>query len=191
MEPKELSIMRMKQVILTNGLLLNAVIIFFVIINVFKVTFAHFFFVLGVVMFIQGILGFIKGNSTKSIIPFFEQVAIYEKTKMGSEWYIQRKTGFIWTLILSGLMFLQFYWHQNSTEITFQIDPVFMLIMVIFLLVVVNINLIIHFRKVDRSTSILELEGYTWKSNLIAVAAGIVFALVIIVVTFSFIISGL
>jgi amino acid transporter len=74
---------------------------------------------------------------------------------------VQRKVGYIWNLILSGLMFLQS----------------FMLIMVFFLLVMINISLIIHFRKVDRSTSESDMKGYTWESNLIAVAVGIVFAL--------------
>ena len=190
MEPKELSNMRLKQVAMTNGILLITLIIFFIMINVFNITFAHFFLVLGVVLFFQAIFGFFKGDSTKSIIPIFEQVAIYEKQKMGSEWYKQRKVGYIWSLILSGLMFLQFYWNHNSTDNIFQIEPVFMSIMVFLLLVIVNINLIIHIRKVDRSTSESDLKGYTWKSNLIGVVVGIVFALIIIVVTFSFIISG-
>ncbi|WP_052129986.1 hypothetical protein [Ureibacillus sinduriensis] len=132
MQPNELRIMRRKQVALTNGLILIAMITLFIIIKVFTITFAHFFLVLGVLMFIQGVFGFIKGDSTKSIIPIIEQVAIYEKQKMGSEWYKQRKVGFIWNLILSGLMFLQFYWNQNSTDPVFLIDFVFMSIIVFF-----------------------------------------------------------
>ena len=65
------------------------------------------------------------------------------------------------------------------------------MIMTFFLLVMINISLIIHFRKVDRSTSELDMKGYTWKSNLIAFAVGIVFALIMVVVTISYIISGI
>ena len=191
MEQKELSNMRLKQVAMTNVILLITLIIFFIIINVFSITFAYFFLVLGVLLFFQAIFGFFKGDSTKSIITFFEKVAIYEKQKLGSEWYKQRKVGYIWNLILSGLMFLQFYWNHNSTDNIFQIEPLFMSIIVFLLLVIVNINLIIHFRKVDRSNFESDLKGYTWKSNLIGVAVGMVLAFIIIVVTFSLVISGI
>ena len=191
MESTELSNMRLKQVAVTNGLILTAMIIFFIITNVFTITFAHFFLVLGVLVFIQGVFGLIRGDSTKSIIPIFEKVAIYEKQKMGSEWYKQRKVGYVWNLVLSCLLLLQSYWNRDSTDNVFQIDLMFMFIMTFFLLVMINISLIIHFRKVDRSTSELDMKGYTWKSNLIAVAVGIVFALVMIVITLSYIMSGI
>ena len=122
MEPTELSNMRLKQVAVTNGLILTAMIIFFTIINVFTIAFAHYFLVLGVLVLIQGVFGFIKGDSTKSIIPIFEKVAIYEKQKMGSEWYKQRKVGYVWNLILSCLLLLQSYWNRDSTDNVFQIE---------------------------------------------------------------------
>ena len=83
MESKEISNIRLKQVAVTNGLILAFIIILFTVINVFTIKFAHFFFVLGLLILIQGIYGFIKGDSTKSFIPIFEKVAIYEKQKMG------------------------------------------------------------------------------------------------------------
>lgn len=142
-------------------------------------------------VFIQGVFGLIRGDSTKSIIPIFKKVAIYEKQKMGSEWYKQRKVGYVWNLILSCLLLLQFYWNRDSTDNVFQIDLMFMFIMTFFLLVMINISLVIHFRKVDRSTLELDMKGYTWKSNLIAVAVGIVFNLVMIVITLSYMMSGI
>ncbi len=191
MEPKELSKMRLKQVAMTNCLVITTLLIFFVLIHFFYIKFASFFLVLGVVILFQAVFGFIKGDSTKSLIPLFEKVAIYEKQKMGREWYKQRKASYIWNLILSGIMFLQFYWNRNSIDNFFQIEPVFMSIMVFLVLILVNVSLLIHFRKVDRSTSESDMKGYTWKSNLIGVVIGIVFAMVIIIVTFSLIISGI
>jgi hypothetical protein len=190
MKSTELSNMRLKQVAVTNALILTAIIIFFIIINVFTITFAHFFLVLGVVMLIQGVFGLIKGDSTKSFFPIFEQVAIYEKQKMGSEWYKQRKIGYVWNLVLSSLLFLQSYWNRDSTDNVFQLEFIFMLIWVFFVLLIVNISLIIHFRKVDRSTSELELKGYTWRSNLIALVCAVVFALFMFVITIFYVISG-
>ena len=191
MESTELSNMRLKQVAVTNGLILTAIIIFFIVTNVFTIKFAQFFLVLGVIILIQSIFGFIKGDSTKSFIPIFEKVAIYEKQKMGSEWYKQRKVSYIWNLILSGIMFLQSYWYRDSTDNTFQIEPVLMFIMVFFLLIMVNISLVIHFRKVDRSTSESDMKGFTWQSNLIGVAIGIVFVLIMFVITLFYIFSGI
>ena len=73
MELTELSNMRLKQVVVTNGLILTAMIIFFIIANVFTITSAHFFLVLGVLILIQSVFGFIKGESTKSFISIFEK----------------------------------------------------------------------------------------------------------------------
>ncbi|WP_147533506.1 hypothetical protein [Bacillus marasmi] len=190
MDTKELSDMRLKQVAVTNGLMLGGIIILFFITKIFTIPFANFFLVLGILVLFQGVFGLIRGNSTNSLIPIFEKVAIYEKQKMGSEWYKQRKSGYIMNLLFSGLMFLQFYWNRHSPDNILEIEPVFMFIMTIIILVIINTNLIIHFRKVDRSTSETDLKGYTWRSNLIAVAIGIAFGLIMFVITIYYIISG-
>jgi hypothetical protein len=189
METTELRNMRLKQVATTNGLMVAAMIIFYIVTNVFTMTFTYFFFVLGVIVLIQAVFGLIKGDSVKSFIPIFEKVAIYEKQKMGSEWYKQRKVNNIWNLLFSGLMFLQSYWNRNSPDNIFHTEFMFMFIMTFFLLVMINVSLIIHFRKVDQSTSELDMKGYTWKTNLIAFAIGIVFTLAVFVMTIFYVIS--
>lgn len=191
MEPKELTSLRLRQAAATNGLILIAIVILYIVTNIFTVRFGQFFFILGGLILIQAVFGFIKGDSTKSLIPIFEKVAIYEKQKMGSEWYKQRKVSYIWNVILSCLLFLQSYWQRDSTESIFQIDLFLMSIMLFFLLIMINIGLIIHFRKVDNSTSVQEMKGYTWKSNLIAAAIGIVFGIIIVVITLSYIMTGI
>ncbi len=189
MESKELSNMRLKQVAVTNGLILALIIILFTAINVFTVKFAHFFFVLGFLILFQSIFGFIKGDSTKSFIPIFEKVTIYEKQKMKNEWYKERKGGNVWRLILSGFMFFQSYMYRNLTEQIFEIDLIFLFIMVFFLLVFVNVSMIMRFRRIDRSASELDLKGYTKESNLIGGAIGILFALVVFIIAIIYIIS--
>jgi hypothetical protein len=191
MEPTELSNMRLKQVAVTNGLILLAMILFFIIINIFTVAFAHFFLAMAVLLLIQSVFGMLKGRSTKSLIPIFEKVAIYEKQKMGMEWYKQRKLSNVWTLVLSLLLFVQFYLSRDSSGMYFEIDIMFMLILIFFLLMMINISMIIHFRKVDRSISELELKGYTWKSNLVGVIVGIILGFIFLVITVSYIISGI
>jgi hypothetical protein len=132
MKPKELSNMRLKQVVILNGLVLAVMFLYFTIINTFAISLARFFLILGVLMLFQGVFGFIKGDSTKSIIPILEKVAIYEKRKMGSEWNKQRKVGYVWNVIFSCFLFLQSYSQWGYTENVFQIELKFIVIMTFF-----------------------------------------------------------
>ncbi|MFJ8235336.1 hypothetical protein ACIQ34_06235 [Ureibacillus sp. NPDC094379] len=163
---------------------------FFIIINLFSITFSQFFFVIGVIALFQGVFGLIKGDSTKSFIPSFEKIAIYEKQKMGKEWYKLRKVGYIWQLLLSVLMFLQSYWNRDTSDHIFQFDFQFIGILLIILLAMVNISMLLHFRKVDRSNSIMDMKGYTWKSNLISIAVGIIFTFAIVSITIFYIMTS-
>ena len=190
MGSKEISNIRLKQVAVTNGLILALIIILFTVINIFTIKFAHFFFVLGLLILIQSVFGFIKGDSTKSFIPIFEKVAIYERKKMGSEWYKEQRTGNIWRLVLSGFMFFQSYTYRDLPYQTFEIDLIFGLVMVFFLLVFINVSLIIRFKRIDRSTSELDLKGYTKESNIIGGAFGILFTLVVFIIAIIYMISG-
>ena len=190
MKSKEISKMRLKQVAVTNGLILALIIILFTVINVFTIKFAHFFFVLGLLILIQSIYGFIKRDSTKTFIPIFEKVAIYEKQKMGNEWNKEKKGGNVWRLILSGLMFIQSYMNRDLPYQTFEIDLIFGVVMVLFLVVFINISLIIRFKRIDRSTSEVDLKGYTKESNMIGIAFGIVFTLVVFIIAIIYVFSG-
>src|SRR5699024_10924568 len=126
------------------------------------------------------VIGFVKGESTKSWVPIFEQVARYEKQKMGGEWKKQKRTDNIGKLLFSGLVFIQFYLSLDATNPYFQLDWYFMIFMAFFTPALINISLFIHARKIDRSYSYSDLKGYTWKSNLIGVFMGVMLGVVII-----------
>ncbi|KGR78894.1 hypothetical protein CD29_09475 [Ureibacillus manganicus DSM 26584] len=191
MDRKNLRNMRLKQTAVLNGLLLFVMILYFLITNFFIISFSQFFLVLGILVLIQGVFGLVKGDSTKSIFPILEKVAIYEKQKMGKEWYKQRKVSYIWSLVLSCILFLQSFTNRGYTGNVVQLDFKLMIIMTFVFLTMLNISLMIHNRKVDRSVSELDMKGYTWKSNIIAVAIGIVFAFVMIFFTIFYIMSGI
>lgn len=184
----ELRKMRLKQAAILNGIMFTGVITFFIVVNVFPIKIAHVFFITGVIILVQSIFLLIKGDSTKSFIPTFEQVAIYEKQKMGKEWYKQRKVAYISNLILSVFMFLQFYWYRH-TMIVLQIDLIFMFIILCFFLAIVNISLFIHSSKIDYSTSDLDMKGYTRKWVLISMVLGVILASLMIGFTFFYAIS--
>lgn len=190
MESKEISNMRLKQVAVTNGFILAMIIILFTVINVFTIKFAHFFFVLGLLVLIQSIYGFVKRDSTKSLIPIFEKIAVYEKQKMGNEWYKEKRGGDIWRLILSGFLFFQSYMYRDFPYQTFEIDLIFGLVMVLFLVVFINVSLIIRFKRIDRSTSEVDMKGYTKESNIIGGAIGILFTLIVFIIAIIYVFSG-
>ena len=109
--------------------------------------------------------------------------------KWGVSGIRNKKGGNVWRLILSGFMFFQSYMYRDLTYQTFEIDLIFLLVMVFFLLVFINVSLIIRFKRIDRSTSELDLKGYTKESNLIGGAIGILFTLVVFIIAIIYMIS--
>lgn len=189
MDDKEIRKMRVKQLLITNLIIFSSVILFFTVVKIALISSFQYFFFLGILLALRGILGLVRGETTKSIIPIFEKVAVYEKGKMGSEWYKERKTNFIGNIIVSGFMFMQAYWYRILSEQPFQMDAIFMITLLLFILLIINIASVVRFRKIDHSISSNELNGYTRKSNLIGAGVGIILGVIIAVVTIFFIIS--
>lgn len=177
--------MRMKQIAIINALLILLLFSYFLVIQYFSIKSSHLFIFLGMVILIQAVYGLLKGDSTKSLIPTFEKIAVYEKEKMGTEWYKQRKVNHFCSLIVSAMLFINSYFLANSSEEIFGVEPMFMVILGFVLLLSLNTGIMIHIKKVDRSTSAISFNGYTWKASLIGVAIGIVLAIVIIMISFS------
>ncbi|MED4531805.1 hypothetical protein [Metabacillus fastidiosus] len=190
MELIEIKKMRTKQIVVTNGLLLSALILYFILVSYLHITFTGLFLILGAIILIQAIASILKGDSTKSFIPIFEKVANYEKEKMGIEWRRQRKMSYIWNILLSGWMFLQSYWSRDSSD-PISIDVTLTILFIIFITAIINISLITYIRKIDRSTSGSDIKGYTWKSSLIAVAVGLGFGIVVFALTILYVMSDL
>jgi len=149
-----------------------------------------FYLILGFIMLIQATVSLRKGYSTKSFIPIFEKIAIYEKEKMGKEWKKQRKSMWITTYFLSGLFLFQSYLNRNYSASEIEFDLPFMVILILLLLGLMNVSMYIHFRKVDKATSELDLKGYTWKSYGISIILGILSAFLIITVTIFYLLNS-
>ncbi|MQM40382.1 hypothetical protein KBTX_04431 [wastewater metagenome] len=60
-------------------------------------------------------------------------------------------------------------------------DIRFMLMMILFIIILMNIGLYIHIRKVDHSMSQADFKGYTLKTSLIGLIGGFVLGVVMIV----------
>jgi hypothetical protein len=139
----EIKKLRVRQLLLLNGTLLFFLSASYILQIVIDITFSQMFIFLGMLTLIQSISGWVKRNSTKSILPVIEQAAIYEKEKMGNEWSKQRTVGSIWTLLFSSILFFNAYFHSDSGEIL-KIEPVFLFFLTIAILIKTNISMVIH-----------------------------------------------
>ncbi|WP_258954511.1 hypothetical protein [Bacillus safensis] len=85
----------------------------------------------------------------------------------------------IWKLILSALMFFQSFSFQTLQDPFFHIEPKFLIFLFVMALALINISMLFRFRKIDRSTEAHGLKGFTKESNMLAMALGILSAIVI------------
>ncbi|MFS0655822.1 hypothetical protein [Bacillus sp. 179-C3.3 HS] len=179
MERTALRKMRLKQVAVSNLLTVIAAILFYGLIYLLSIQLSHFFLGLGIVIFIQSMIGLLKKGSTKSLFPIFEEVAIYEKGKLGDEWLKEQRTEHLWRLVLSALLFFQSYTFQHLNNQFLPEDAFFLLIIVVIMLIFLNISLLLRFKKIDNATNTLDLKGYTTESYMV----GFVMSLLILLVT--------
>ena len=180
MEQAALKKMRTKQIAISNLFVGLMIIVFFMLIQIVKIQLTHFLFCLGILMLIQGILGFIRKGRTKSFIPIFEKVAIYEKEKLGKEWEKEKRLDHMWKVILSGIMFIQSSTLRNVDNVFDDVNPALIIFLFLMVLVILNISMLFRFRKIDRST-VGELTSYTKESNIMAIALGFFMAIVIFI----------
>lgn len=180
MEQAALKKMRTKQIAISNLFVGLMIIIFFMLIQIVKIQLTHFLFCLGILILIQGILGFIRKGTTKSFIPILEQVAIYEKEKLGKEWEKEKRLDHVWKIILSVIMFIQSFTLQNVDNAFSDVDPALIIFLFLMVLAILNISMLFRFRKIDRST-VGELTGYTKESNIMAIALGFFMTIVIFI----------
>ncbi|WP_163100712.1 hypothetical protein [Peribacillus alkalitolerans] len=180
--------MRKKQILVSNVLLITVLPIYFFILNLINITFSTHFLILSIMMFIQAIVNLVKRYSTKSFIPVYEQVAHYEKSKMGKEWMKQRKSVWILNFVLSVSFFIQYLVNRNSSNVL-EFELFFMGRLLFLLLVIMNISMLLHISKVDRATSESDFKGYTWKWQIISIVFGIVLAFFIIMFTIFYLLA--
>src|SRR5690606_12500599 len=189
LDSAEIKMMRVKQILVTNGILLITLPLIFSMIFFLEISMSTYFFILAFLVLIQAAAGVVRGYSTKSIIPIFEQVATYEKEKMGIEWKKQRKSSIVSSFIVSIVMFLNWLMSLESPSNMVELDFSFILIISVILIVLINIGLLVHIRKVDGSNSQQDMKGYTLKTNLIGIVIGIVFAILFIIISLLYVMS--
>lgn len=180
MEATEIKSMRIKQMVVSNAIIITVFIAFFSMAKIFTISFTLFYLVVAVLILIQALYRIIKSDSTKSLIPIYEKVAVYEKQKLGGEWNKQRKAGNITSLILSAIFLLNALVSWGSPSNFSEIDALLLCLLCLFIIIVINISMLFHINKIDSTKSQQEFKGYTWKSHLIGTFIGVLLSFVIL-----------
>ncbi|RIW37296.1 hypothetical protein D3H55_04455 [Bacillus salacetis] len=106
MEKINIRKLRLRQLLLLNGLCLSGFTIFFLVINTSGLSLKWLFTIIPVLMLLQTGEKFLRRNSSRILIPIIDEVTQYEKQKMGAEWIKQQRVAAIINLFAASLMFL-------------------------------------------------------------------------------------
>jgi hypothetical protein len=146
--------------------------ILILVVNYFPFTMRQLLVFLGVVGLVPAIVSFIQLRSSRSIIPILDEVAQYEKEKMGTEWVKQQKVSIVFNFLFTVFLFFVAYSTPSSGDfMRWSLKEI--AVGTGFILVMVNVSLFFRMRKVDRSGSPDDFKGYTLRTNILAVLAGI------------------
>jgi hypothetical protein len=164
--------LRTRQAVAMNIFTVAAAWVLILVVNYFPFTLRQLLVFLGVVGIIPAIVSFIQLRYSRSFIPILSEVAQYEKVKMGSEWVKQQKVTVVFNLVFSVFLFFVAFSTPSSGEyMRWSIKE--MAGLTGFILLTINVSLFFRMRKVDRSMSPDDFKGYTLRSNILAVLAGI------------------
>ncbi|MFD1018620.1 hypothetical protein [Thalassobacillus hwangdonensis] len=179
--------LRVKQFTFMNLLFVVGFVLFFSLVDSLELSNSDLQFVTAFLLLSSGLFQYSKRNRTNSIFPFVSRIQEYEKEKMGVEWSKQRKFSSIASLFI-GIMMLVLAWTSNAElrqDDAASLDFSFLVILYLFLMIMVNVSLFIHNRRVDKSEDSIEFKGYAAKWSVFSIVAGIIFG----VATFALIIA--
>ncbi|WP_273123657.1 hypothetical protein [Bacillus weihaiensis] len=174
--------LRLKQLIFMNGTVILVFAMFLIISHVFPFSFNSFIQVMAVITFIQAIVGLFRLESTKSLIPFVEEIARYEKEKLGREWIKRKKSGVLLSFILGIILLNQSMMVGRSNEEIFRPELWVMILVALLWLLFTNIELVVRSRKIDQSDSSVELTNFTSNSIAKGLVIGLVYSVFFIVI---------
>ncbi|WP_026673751.1 hypothetical protein [Alkalihalobacterium bogoriense] len=117
------------------------------------------------------------------------QLVAYEKEKMGKEWFKSKRGELTSKLFLIVLFIFQLSIGNASDPFFPDIIGIeYYVFFLLALIILTNVSLYFRNRKIDRLTTV-ELQGFTKREYGKGMVIGIIFAVIVIVATFNFIIS--
>ncbi|WP_430788070.1 hypothetical protein VBD025_18125 [Virgibacillus flavescens] len=190
MDTSDILKMRKKQLIFFNIAFLALMTILFFLLDIIEISIYDINLILGITMLTFSITRLTKKDHTKSWFPILEKVAKYEKKKMGKEWEKQYKTGNYSNLIVGGLFVLQALTLpdiKGSHHIDF---AGFWAVFVLPIILLINILMYFHFRKIDRANTVEDFKGFTLKSVILGLLGGIILVVTMIVFILFYVINN-
>ncbi len=179
---ENIKLLRRKQIIWTNLSVIIVFIFFFMFISFVKSMF-YYYLLISTFLFISAIFIFISVKYNYSLFEWSRKLQAYEKEKLGKGWVRSRYIASIYTF----LMAIYFIWQAYGTRTyqpDFNPDHIFksmFIVIGITVLVVLNISLFSHIKKIDRTPTVQK--GYYWKQ----IGLGLVLGLVICIILFGYI----
>jgi hypothetical protein len=189
MDYSTLKKLRIKQLLLLNGLSLSGFTVFFIIINTSGISLKWLFTIIPIILLLQTGVGLFRWNSTRTLIPIMDEIIQYEKQKMGNEWKKQQRVAAIINLLVAAAMFFIAFNQPPSRPQPLSVSALDFSMIFVFTILIINFSSIMHIRRVDRSSAPAELKGYAVKTTIMAVLAGIGLAVAIILLSFFSVVS--
>lgn len=170
MEQKRLLDLRKLQFLLMNVFFLAMISLFLILINV-GITYRLFWIIIAVLSFIQAIQFYMSGQPISSFASKrMKELNEYEKDMMGDEWRKKKKLNANTQLFLV-LIFMFNSWVLGDqiafSEQNWDLDLLYLMLV---LLLVLNLSIYFHNRKVDKGKI---KKGYTLKTLLFGLIFGL------------------
>lgn len=175
MEISMLKELRKKQIIALNCSCIISLVLFFLLLYV-GVPLNKMMVFLGIIILLLAIFKDKYINYIFKIFPYKEKLYLYEKNKLGNEWYKLNKMTNVTTVILGVITLLQGIISDaevinfDTLIITIAISPLF--------LILINCSFYFHVKKIDNyGTS--SFNGFAKKKLVLSILAAIVFVAII------------
>jgi hypothetical protein len=189
MEHPDIKKLRIKQVVSMNILYIVCFTALFVVVNTYGLTLQGLFLIVAILVLLQTVMIIIRMKSSRIIIPIIDEAVQYEKMKMGNEWFKQQRVGITMNLFYSAFLFFMVFIQPSSPATPINLSSLDYSVIIAFTLLIINLSMIMHIRKVDRSAAPADLRGYTMKTTFMAVLAGIGMAAAVMIFVFMRVLS--
>ena len=178
MELVTLKKLRKKQFIALNCGSIIGLVFFFLLLYV-GIPLNKMLLFLGIIILIIAIFKNKYISYIFKIFPYKEKLFLYEKNKLGREWYRLNKMNNIATVVLGIVSLLQGIISDDAV-ISFDVLIISIIISPLFL-ILINCSLYFHIKKIDNAGS-SSFNGYTKKRLVLSILAAIVYVVIINIV---------
>ena len=186
MENSRLKVLRRKQFIEYNISFIVGLLLFFLLLYV-GIALNKFMIFFSVLLFSIVIFKSKYNKYIFRVFPYKEELFLYEKNKLGKEWYSFNRTNNVATIVLGIVSLLQSILAKD-TVISIKVLKILIIISPLYL-ILLNSSLYFHIKKIDNGGN-SSFVGYTKKRLILSILAGIVFVIILTAIVKVLIFNG-